>query len=148
MKPVRKIKTFFRQSSTTKWLFIKSLFLSALVAFTLNFLSFKRIMRWLGQANEESPGIPEPATLLYRKQLATALRWCNQYSLWPTKCYTLSLTAKILLRRKRIPGTLYIGFYKDEKGQYKGHAWLRSADMIVTGNLPGINRYHIHSFFT
>ena len=60
---------------------------------------------------------------------------CNKYTLWKTECYTQAITAKILLNRKDIDGTIYIGFKKDQNGKYLGHAWLRSFDRIITGNI-------------
>ena len=49
------------------------------------------------------------------------------------RCYIRALTAKIMLERQGIPGTLYIGFRTNEDGRFEGHAWLRANDTWITG---------------
>ncbi|SJZ50287.1 lasso peptide biosynthesis B2 protein [Sediminibacterium ginsengisoli] len=148
MSLVKKTRIFFHFSTRQKFLFFRALFLSGLVRFTLSFLPFRKVMKWLGTDSIETDKLPDPETLQYRTEVKTALALADRYTFWKTECYTRSLTAKILLRKKGIPSTLYIGFYKDETGVYKGHAWLRSADMLVTGNMPELHLYQVHSFFS
>lgn len=51
---------------------------------------------------------------------------------WRTPCMAQSLGAYLLLRRRRVPCTLYIGLIRDGSTALP-HAWLRTADRIVTG---------------
>lgn len=132
-KWVRKIKTFKNIPKEVKLIFAEALITSAWVKLSLIFFPFKRVMGWLGSANIESDTQPNEQTIHTRKNIRAALQLCKKYALWPTECYTLSLTGKILLKRRKINGTLYIGFIKSEEGKYKGHAWLRSADTYICG---------------
>lgn len=104
-------------------------------------------MNWQGQINTSTPLTTDPSTLSFRKSLQQAMILCNNYTLWKTECYTQALTAKILLNRKDIAGTIFIGFKKDQNGRYQGHAWLRSFDRIITGDVD-INSYTVHSFYS
>jgi hypothetical protein len=147
MRLFKKIQSFSRTDSTVKLLFFRAYFLSAFVKFSLIFLPFRRVLTWQGSVHTESPDQPDEASLHFRKSLQSAMRLCDKYTIWKTECYTLALTAKIILNSKGIPGTIYIGFQKNDKGTYKGHAWLRSYDRIITGYSEKHN-YLVHSFFT
>lgn len=103
-------------------------------------------MAWLGTVNIETINTPDVQTLNTRMQVKKALELCNKYALWPTECYTLSLTGKLLLKRRHIGSTLYIGFKKDNS-MYKGHAWLRAKDTYITGFKQSIG-FTIHSRFS
>jgi Transglutaminase-like superfamily len=104
-------------------------------------------MSWQGNANVESPLNSDHNSLSYRKSIQSAIRLCDIYTFWKTECYTQALTAKILLKQKGIPSTVYIGFIKCEDGSYKGHAWLRSYDVIITGAAEK-HLFHVHSFYS
>jgi hypothetical protein len=143
----RKIRSFLQSDPQLKWIFFQAFFLSGLVKFTLIFLSFRKVLNWQGTIQLESPIGPDPASEMYRRNLQSAMRLCHLYTPWKSECYTRALTAKILLKRKRIPSTVYIGFRKESDGTYAGHAWLRSFDRIVTGR-EEMNGYIVHSFYS
>ena len=44
-----------------------------------------------------------------------------------------ALAARWMLKRRRIPSTLYFGMAKDEDGRLTAHAWLRSGSQTLTG---------------
>lgn len=117
------------------------------VRFTLSFLPFRRVLSWLGKANVDTPDAPDDLHRINRKRVRDAVDLCNRYSFWKTECYTQSLTAKILLRQQHIESTLYIGLRKNDAGKYEGHAWLRSADMIITGGKEK-DGFQVQSFFS
>lgn len=143
----KKIKSFSLTNRETKSLFLRAYFLSAFVKFSLIFLPFKKVLQWQGCVNKESPAHPDPDSLDFRKSLQSAIHLCDKYTVWKTECYTKAITAKILLNRKGISGTIYIGFQKDENGRYKGHAWLRSFNTIITGGEEK-DRFIVHSFYS
>jgi hypothetical protein len=147
MSFIRKIKTFSAHPLAIKLLFAEALITSAWVKLTLKFFPFKKVMKWLGTAQHESEKAESPETLVKRKQIKTALQLCNRYAFWPTECYTLSLTGKLLLKRRDISSTIYIGFNKAEDGKYQGHAWLRANDTYISG-LKEARTFTIHSLFS
>ncbi|MCU0379910.1 MAG: lasso peptide biosynthesis B2 protein [Chitinophagaceae bacterium] len=143
----RKIRTAYHADPALRSLFWQAYLLSALVRFTLVFLPFRKVLAWQGKINVETPSGPDEASAGFRKTLQSAMRLCDQYTIWKTECYTQAVTAKILLGRKGLPGTVYIGFRKNEDGKYAGHAWLRSFDRIITGR-EGMENYVVHSFYS
>lgn len=144
---LRKIKTFGGLPLQTKILFAEAIITSAWVKLTLKFFSFKRVMGWLGSVNRESPADADNDTLLTRQRVKRALTLCRRYTPWPTECYTLSLTGKLLLQRRHINSTLYIGFNKDIDGKYKGHAWLRANETYISGWKEAAP-FTVHSVFS
>ena len=147
MFSLRKIRTAYAADPLLRKLFWRAFWLSAFVKFTLVFLPFRKVMSWQGKLGLESTSGPDPESLGFRKSLQSAMQLCEQYTPWPTECYTLALTARILLRRRQLPGTLYIGFRKKEDGGFAGHAWLRSYDRIITG-AEGMEKYVVHSCYS
>lgn len=133
MKIRRKLGTFIRLPWKVKVLFAEAFFTSAWVKVCLKMLPFNKVMQWLGGVQQESTIIADPATLLFRRQVKCALDLCSKYTPWHTECYTLSLTGKLLLKRRNISSTLYIGFNKDDAGKYNGHAWLRANETYISG---------------
>lgn len=129
-----------------KWLFIEALYTSAWVKLSLKFFPFSKVLGWLGQVNIETTDQEDISTLLTRSHVKRALELCNKYALWPTECYTLSLTGKLLLKRRNIKSTLYIGFQKNN-GAYSGHAWLRANDTYIAMYRQSIG-FTVHSMFS
>jgi hypothetical protein len=143
----RKIKSFTGSSYQVKILFLRAYFLSGLVKLTLVFLPFSKVLKWQGNINVESPDYSDEISAEFRKSLQAAMRLCRKYTIWKTECYTQALTAKVLLNKKGISGTVYIGFKKEDNGSYIGHAWLRSYDRFITG-YEEKNSYTVHSFYS
>jgi len=79
------------------------------------------------------------------RRIGWAVRAVSNYTPWQSNCFPQALTAKILLRNREIPSTLYMGaaFRKGEaeKGeppssfdsQLTGHVWLRCGSEYITG---------------
>lgn len=148
MPLLRKAHTFFRLPADIKWLFFKALALSALVRFTLSFMSFKKVLSWLGLANHEALSPIDPQADQHCRKVARALVLCQRYTPWKTECYTLALTGKLLLHQKKIPSTLYIGFKKNNAGKFEGHAWLKVSQYTISGKLPDLDHFTVHSYFS
>ena len=130
-----------------KWLFAEAVFTSAYVKITLLFLPFKKVAGWLGVSKKASADPFSNDGLVFAKKIRSAIKICDKYTPWPTECYTRSLTAKIMLKRRQLDSTLYFGFCRDEMGKLKGHAWLQCSGIIVTG-LCDFSKYEIHSSFS
>ena len=147
MIALRKIRTAVQADPALRSLFWQAFWLSAMVKFALVFMPFRKVLSWKGRLGAESHSGADPASEAYRKTLQSAMRLCNLYTPWPTECYTQAITARILLRRKGLPGTVYIGFRRTDEGSYAGHAWLRSYDRVITGR-EEMDKYVVHSFYS
>ena len=143
----RKVKSFLSIPGSGKLLFVEAVFTSAWVKIILLLFPFSKVAKWLGKANVNyaENNIPEEAGIV--KKVQTALKLCDRYTPWPTECYTQALTAKLLLKRRNITGILYFGFRKNDNGELMGHAWLKSAGIVVTG-FCDFSLYTVHSSFS
>ncbi len=143
----RKIKSFLSVPISGKLLFVEAVFTSAWVKIALLFFPFAKVAKWLGKVNDNSIVNTLHGEIGTVKKVQFALKLCNRYTPWPTECYTQALTAKLLLKRRNIPGTIYFGFRKNDKGELMGHAWLKSGGIVVTG-LCDLSLYTVHSSFS
>jgi hypothetical protein len=147
MKIASKLISIYKIPNSEKWIFLEAVFTSAYVRFSLSFLPFKKVATWLGHANIVKNNA-HPLSIETIKTVEEAVRRCNKYAPWKTECYTQALTGKILLQRRCIESTLFIGFVKDDEANYKGHAWLKVNEFFVTGYNSQLSQYQVHSFFS
>lgn len=95
-----------------------------------------------GESEAESPISREDSVVVRRVAWAVsrAARWLP----WKPVCLPQAVTAQWMLRRSRIPSTLYLGI--DPSGAYDAHAWVRAGRVIVTGG-PSVQRYAVVAAF-
>jgi hypothetical protein len=135
--------------------FLEAIAVSAIVRFTLSYLPSSFRLRWMGKSM-----LPDSAMMTSisendismecREKLLrvkTAVARCNRYVPWNTECLTQALTAKQMLRRRKINSLLIIGFRKDAGGEIGGHAWLKVGPYFITGYRPDLDDYVINGQF-
>lgn len=143
---------------TSLFIFLEAVFVSAVVRFTLSFLSPTIRLRWMGCAVDSSDAsTPEeqaqlsPEFPLLQKQIAArvqlAISRVDRYVPWGTECYTQALTGKLMLRRRKVTTILVVGFRKDDVGEVQGHAWLKIGPYFITGFRHDIDTYVINGRF-
>jgi hypothetical protein len=64
---------------------------------------------------------------------------------WKSKCLTEAIAAKIMLQRRNIESTLYLGVNKNGD-KMVAHAWLRCGTIYVTGR-RGMHKFVVLSSF-
>lgn len=97
---------------------------------------FRRLAPWLGATMAESPAA-EPRIEEMGWRLGWAVRVASRWVPWQTRCLVRAIAGKMLLKRRGIPSTLYLGLAKDADGQLAAHAWLRCGDRTLTGGRMG-----------
>lgn len=75
-----------------------------------------------------------------------AIRRSSKFTLHDSRCYDQALTGKIMLNRRGLSATLYLGLAKESEHQLSAHAWVRCGDSIVTGK-AGMDRYMVIACF-
>ena len=128
------------------WLTAEALWTSARVRFALAFLPFRRVRRWLGAPQDPETPVPrawDDAGLV--RDVRRAARICERHAPWAS-CYALALTGKIMLERRNVPATLFIGLKRDNQRHLAGHAWLMSGGIVVAGD-GDIGAYAIHGCY-
>ena len=66
-------------------------------------------------------------------RIAWAVRTASRYTPWESKCLAQAMAARMMLKRRRFPTTIYLGVLKDDKAGLKAHAWIRCGERILTG---------------
>lgn len=118
-----------------------------LVAFFLKrFLPFRLFAPILGKHMSATPEIEDEALKMKIRPMKKALNRAASNLPLKSKCLDLAIACKLMLRRRRIQSTVYLGVSKDEKEGLRAHAWVRSGKIIVTG-ASGIEGYKVISSF-
>ncbi len=144
---LRKLRTFTKIPWYQKLLFAEAVVTSCIVKFTLLFLPFGIVVKWLGTTNAEELRSLSKEQIVLVNNLRFAIKLCDRYVPWPTECYTRSLTAKLILKRRNQSSTIYFGFCRDNSGKLTGHAWLKSSGLVVTG-FCDFSKFQVHSVFS
>lgn len=138
--------------------FLEAVLISAAVRFTLCFLSPAIRLRWMGSAIDAAEGASSQEQVSLsrqipsdKKQIAarvqTAVTRVDRYVPWGTECYTQALTAKLMLRRRKVSTILIVGFRKETSAEIEGHAWLKIGPYYITGFRHDIDTYVINGRF-
>jgi hypothetical protein len=113
-------------------LFLEALFWLALSRMAILTVPFRRIAPFLGRTMAETPAhaLPHATVPAY---ISWAVRTASRYTPWESKCLAQAMAAKMMLKRRRFPSTLYLGLLKEGEKGLSAHAWLRCGDRILTG---------------
>lgn len=133
MRLFKKITKFARLPWKEKCLLTEAIFLSGIIRFAILFFPFRKVASIMGKQMTESPS--QASMEAYKKALAIrrAVEKVSASTPWESKCLVQALSALIMLKRRNIPGTLYLGITKDGSNKLLAHAWLRCGEMTVTG---------------
>jgi hypothetical protein len=97
-------------------------------------LPFGRVAPLLGRRMAESPSVTmPPAQHAQAQRLGWAVRTMSRYVPWECACLAQALAGKMMLRRRRLPSTLYLGVARQGTTALAAHAWLRCGTLILTG---------------
>jgi hypothetical protein len=117
-------------------LVIEALVLLGLSRATVLFIPFKRVAPHLGAMQQETPLGEFDADA---QRVARAIYLVSRHTPWRSNCFAQALAGHVMLRRRRVANTLYLGVHKEGE-LFTAHAWLRNGDLIVTGR-NGYARY-------
>jgi hypothetical protein len=130
---MRRLRHFFSLSAADRRLLVRTLFLVVAVRLGLTLLSYRTLRRLIprlfprvtsGTANVISPSCMGR----YMWAVRSTARFVPAAS-----CLTQAIAAQVLLAHHGEKTCLRIGVAKDEKGQFKAHAWIESQDRVVIG---------------
>ena len=128
------MSTQTRRPWADKWLLVQVFVLLGVTRLAINVLSFRRLARAFGPHQVETPADAPAEQLVAARRIAWAIHRVSPYTPWKSNCFPQALTAKLLLRRRGIPSTLYLGAaFKEDRSGLEAHAWLRCGPLYVTG---------------
>lgn len=130
-----------------KLLLTEALLLLGISRFILKIIEFKKIAPHLGKHMKKHVDANNTEHLLSEaKKVRWAVSIMNKYTPWESKCLVQAMTAKIMLKRRGIKSTIYLGVARDEEGKMIAHAWLESCGIILTG-AKGSEKFTVVSIF-
>ena len=130
---MRRILRFFRKPAREKRLILEATLFLGLARFAILFIPFKVKARYLGAHMKKTPNRPVATHKNALIAVARAIQTAGRHAPWECVCLGRSIAGKLMLNRRKIPATLYLGVAKDDDKNLIAHAWLRSGDMMVTG---------------
>lgn len=126
-------RIFINKSLSEKFRLMKIASYLAWYRFYLLSFSFKKLSKKLGELNGltvQRGNEIKPETL----QLADSIRHISKFVPWESKCLVQAVVAKILLKKRGIGSTLYLGVRKaDEGSSLEAHAWLDVDNQTILG---------------
>lgn len=134
---IKKATKFYRLTCMEKILVVEAFFLTGVSRFSILYFHFYKVASYLGKYNEESCLVVSEEKRETAKKIAWAVLVSSRYTPWKSKCLVQAITAQIMLKRRRLTSTLYLGVSKDKGNKPIAHAWLRSGTAIITGGYGG-----------
>ncbi len=130
---LRKLHTFYRQSTRRKLLFGLGLVFAFYSWFMFRF--FKKYARF-GSKAQGNTSINQVFSASH-SSLVLDIRWAiftvNKYVFWQNACRHQAYQAKLFCNFFKIPYQIFVGFKKSENGKIEGHAWTIVNEEIITG---------------
>ena len=102
---------------------------------------FRVLSRRLGVRMGETPATVETSS--WSRDVAWGIGAAAKRVPWRAKCLEQAIAAKLMLRRRGVQSTLYLGVTRDP---FAAHAWLRVGDRNVTGG-QDVSRYAVVASF-
>ena len=93
---------------------------------------FRRIAPRLGETMGDSPA-EDPADPRGLRRIGWAVGVAGRALPFHCSCLTEAIAAKVMLKRRGVTSTLYLGLAKDGQSQLEAHAWLRCGSSVLTG---------------
>lgn len=143
---MKKIVLFFELSILDKFLIIEALLFLGISRIFLFMFEFKKIAPYLGEHMKKSLDENSETNQVKAIKVSWAINLMSRHTFWESKCMVQAMTAKMMLKRRRIKSTLYLGVAKNDTRGFIAHAWVSCGDLIVTG-AKGVNQFTVVSMF-
>ncbi|MEI7831816.1 MAG: lasso peptide biosynthesis B2 protein [bacterium] len=111
---------------------------------------FRKIVAHYHLVQGETVIVPAGRKAARAESIGWAVRAAAARTPWQSACLVQSLAAMLMLRRRGIPGTLYLGVAKNEDNPAEpiaAHSWLRCGKRTLTGYFAD-NRYTVIAKFS
>jgi hypothetical protein len=83
---------------------------------------------------------------MHARHVHWAVSIISGHTFWHNSCLVQAIAAQLMLKRRRVPSTLYLGMTKNETRELTAHAWVRSGQVILAG-APAHQRFTVVSAF-
>lgn len=128
-----KLAKFLRHDWAGRGLLLEALGCLLWAKLLLLLVPFRWLTSGLGATMKQSP----PTISDLERRCASRISWAVQsvaaHVPLGLVCLPQAMAAKWMLRRRRLPSTLYLGVARPDETKFTAHAWLRVGDLILTG---------------
>ena len=142
---MNKFTKFLKLNPADKRLYFQALFTSTKVKLMVTLLPLRWYAHYLGKEHSVTIDhfIDDSYPVIYKVSQAIVR---GQKSVpWQNRCLVNAITAKLMLRKKGLESTLYLGVNKENQ-KMKAHAWLRCGTFYVTGQ-RGMEKFVVVNTF-
>jgi hypothetical protein len=125
-----------RRTRAERALLLEAFTLLGLARFAVLVLPFRWLAVSLGKHMAETDARIDPSRLVHARMVGRAVRSAARYTPWESLCLPQAIAAQWMLKRRHVAGTVYLGVAKDKTKPEKlsAHAWVRTGDLILTGD--------------
>ena len=143
---MKKFRSFFSLPFAEKLLLGESLFLVAFIGLILRIVPFTFLKKSLA-ARLAARAKQKPVNWKQINLIVRSVRSVSRFLPFAT-CLPQALAAMFLMKSKGQNSELKIGVAKDEKQNFKAHAWLEINGRIIIGKLPLHWQYKVLDSFS
>lgn len=122
----------FMTKNSFKRMSLKAIAYSGVFRIQILCVPMSILKKRFGIPGEESTKNISRDNYKYAAQVGMVVERMLNKTPWESKCLVKALTAQKLLKKRKIPTTLYLGVGKED-GKMIAHAWLRCGEFFVTG---------------
>jgi hypothetical protein len=143
---MNRLAKFMRCTSPDRRLLLEALILLCWARFLIRVVPFRWTAPHLGRPMAESSVDISEAELGLALRIAWAVQAVARNLPLGFVCLPQAVAAKWMLRRRRLPSTLYLGLQRKNELKLTAHAWLRVGDRIITGRAESLDHTAIVTF--
>jgi hypothetical protein len=128
-------KKFWKLPRKEKAKLLEAFFCLLTARLVIFLFPFRKIAPGVGEHMKETPKQGQPQYTQTLHLIRQAINRVSRHLPWKSTCLVKSIAGKMMLKRRKIPFTLYLGLIREEEmgKNLKAHAWLRSGNIILTG---------------
>jgi len=141
---VNRLIRFARLPLNDQGLVLEAMASLVLAGIVLKTVPFARLARRLGHHMAESPETAASDVVERARRIRWAVDAVANRLPWKPVCFPRAVAATLMLRRRRIASTMYLGV--DPARELDAHAWVRVGRLIVSGG-PVERRFTVVSTF-
>ncbi len=136
---------FFSLSAEERRMLLEAAFWLGVWRLGIFHLPFRWVAPLLGEHMKESAA----TSPVREREVCDGISWAvttmgNRLP-WECTCLVLAASAKMMLNRRKMKGTLYLGVARTEG--LSAHAWLRCGETVLTGK-RGMERFTVVASFS
>ncbi len=146
MEIIRLTTKYFKKPFTEQALYLEAALWLGMSRLAILILPFRWIAPFLGKhmAHSDENEYRDRQTVIF---VSRAILDMSCHLPWECKCLAQAISGKMMLRRRQIPSTLYLGVAKKEAGDLNAHAWLHAGGINILGG-GGLERFAVVSTFS